>query len=65
MTTIDHWNDAESEPLAWDLCRLGGEALPGVARVSVRIASDLDIKKPDGARSVRTTRGRCRRYRRS
>jgi hypothetical protein len=49
--TIEHWNRAAIEPV-WDVCFLGGIELPGMARVTVKINSDLDTKKPKGAKQA-------------
>lgn len=45
---LAHWNDADSPAHGWDFVWLGGELLPGVAQVSVKLGSDLDVKKPPG-----------------
>lgn len=46
--TLVHWNDAESPAGAWDFVWLGGMLLAGIAKVSVKLSSDLDVKKPQG-----------------
>jgi hypothetical protein len=49
MASLQHWNRPETDD-AWDTVILGGMFMPGVARVSVKIDSDLDTKKPKGAK---------------
>jgi hypothetical protein len=51
VASIQHWNRPETDD-SWDVVILGGLFLPGVARVSVRIESDLDTKKPKGAKQA-------------
>lgn len=38
----------QDDPDAWDTVELGGIALPGICRVSVRRSNELDVKKPKG-----------------
>lgn len=47
--SIGHWNRPDSDD-SWDFCLLGGKFLPGVARVHVKLKSDLDTKKPKGSK---------------
>lgn len=48
---LPHWNRADTEAV-WDVCFLGGLELPGMAQVDVDIESDLDTKKPKGAKQA-------------
>ncbi len=54
MASIGHWNRKDSDD-SWDYCVLGGKFLPGVARVKVGCKSDLDTKKPKGAKCATIT----------
>jgi len=51
MASIEHWNRPDVYA-SWDVVFLGGFELPGVARVEVKIESDLDTKKPKGAKQA-------------
>lgn len=51
MASVGHWNRPDSDD-SWDVCILGGKFLPGVASVDVQIISDLDTKKPKGAKQA-------------
>lgn len=51
MASVGHWNRPDSDD-SWDVCILGGKFLPGVARVRVNLQSDLDTKKPKGAKQA-------------
>lgn len=46
---VSNWNQSED----WDVLRLGGQVMPGVARVDVELGSGLDVKKPKGGRGAR------------
>lgn len=52
MSSIAHWNrpGIEGADDSWDYVVLGGLFLPGVAKVRVKLQSDLDTKKPKGAK---------------
>jgi hypothetical protein len=41
---VSDWNQSED----WDVLRLGGQVVPGIARVDVDLGSGLDVKKPKG-----------------
>lgn len=43
---VPDWSRVED----WDVLRLGGQVMPGVAQVTVDLGSGLDVKKPKGAR---------------
>lgn len=42
-------------PSKWDTVVLGGVALPGVCTVSVKLANELDVKKPKGGAGASVT----------
>lgn len=52
--TIGHWNEPSNgqNDEQWDYCQLGGSFLPGTAKVRVKLNSDLDTKKPKGAKNA-------------
>jgi hypothetical protein len=54
MASVGHWNaprnEGDDEP--WDYVVLGGAFLPGTAKVRVKLNSDLDTKKPKGAKQA-------------
>jgi len=50
-SSVGHWND-ESGDDSWDTLFLGGDFMPGVARVDVTLSSDLDIAKPKAGKGA-------------
>lgn len=49
----------QANPLAWDKLLIDGHTMPGKARVSVKVADRLDIRKPPGySKAVLVDKGR-------
>lgn len=52
MVAIPYWYD---QPDAWDTCVLGGNALPGIAKVKLSKGKKLDVKQSPGTHGATIT----------
>lgn len=55
QTNIDSGQSGTPTRSAWDTIKLGGSVCPGIARVTIKVGSGLDIQKPKGNKGATIT----------